>query len=383
MALQNFIDKATVVAASWLNQVDVLKETIFSAAVDKPSARVALTSDTPMEIGNGGTGARSAQQALTNLGITGLLPNLVATSAEVAAGVTPSNVTLPVGANWAYISRYAGNLTQALAVAGSGVFTLYIDMGVTVSANTVVPATCTLIFVGAGTITTQTGKTLTINSPIVSYLPSTIIFPGPGTYVYGASALLVIGGQIQASTLLVTGQIQSSALLVTGQIQSSTLLVTGQIQSNGIALMATKGVDEARSTNAVSNDSALSITIPAAGGYTIEAGISVQGGAGGIALDMNFSGTFTGSFVSWFGVQGMLNGAFASFLAQRVNVPAQAAQLTQATLAATGDYIGISGFLNAVSAGTFAFDWGQNTTNATATTVKRGSWLKLTQAPGV
>lgn len=59
MALQNFVDfVGPKIAASWLNVVDGLKETVFANAGTKAAARTALTSDAPLEVANGGTGAR-------------------------------------------------------------------------------------------------------------------------------------------------------------------------------------------------------------------------------------------------------------------------------------------------------------------------------------
>lgn len=82
MALQNFIDKVTVATAVWLNQVDVLKETIFNAASTKSAARTALTLDNPLEILNGGTGVRTLPLLRASVGDgqvnalqLGLIPN--------------------------------------------------------------------------------------------------------------------------------------------------------------------------------------------------------------------------------------------------------------------------------------------------------------------
>jgi parallel beta-helix repeat protein len=61
MSLQNFIDKVgPAVSAAWLNTVDVIKFSIFADASTKAAARTALTSDAPLEIANGGIGARTA-----------------------------------------------------------------------------------------------------------------------------------------------------------------------------------------------------------------------------------------------------------------------------------------------------------------------------------
>lgn len=79
MGLQNFTDQVgPTIQAIWLNAVDKLKFTVFADADTKALARAALTSDTPLEIVNGGTGNR-----------TGLFV-IARTSIEQAAGITPT-----------------------------------------------------------------------------------------------------------------------------------------------------------------------------------------------------------------------------------------------------------------------------------------------------
>lgn len=93
MALQNFVDKVgPVVSAAWLNAVDILKFTIFADSTTKAAARTALTLDAPLEVTNGGTGARTAADAIINLQIGG-----GQTDAEGSAGVVPTNYEYPPG----------------------------------------------------------------------------------------------------------------------------------------------------------------------------------------------------------------------------------------------------------------------------------------------
>lgn len=68
--LTNFVSKATVIAAAWLNGVDMLVNSIFNGASTNPQARTALCSDAPLEIVNGGTGSRTAGASVAALQIT-------------------------------------------------------------------------------------------------------------------------------------------------------------------------------------------------------------------------------------------------------------------------------------------------------------------------
>lgn len=64
MALKNYVDQATIIDALWLNQVDVLKETIFAAATSKALARMALFSDDSSGLVNRATQVNGSANAL-------------------------------------------------------------------------------------------------------------------------------------------------------------------------------------------------------------------------------------------------------------------------------------------------------------------------------
>ena len=96
--LQNFIDKVgPAVSAAWLNGVDIVVNSILGGATTNAQARNSLMSDAPLEINNGGTGARTITDAQNNLElplyINGLLTQQFfgsilypQTAAEIAAG---------------------------------------------------------------------------------------------------------------------------------------------------------------------------------------------------------------------------------------------------------------------------------------------------------
>ena len=69
MALTSFVANVTKITAAWLNKIDVLYVTVFDEATTKAQARAALTSDAPMALGEGGTGATTAAAARTALGL--------------------------------------------------------------------------------------------------------------------------------------------------------------------------------------------------------------------------------------------------------------------------------------------------------------------------
>ena len=92
MALTNFVANITKVTAAWLNKIDVLYVTVFGEATTKALARTALTSDAPMAIVEGGTGAITAGAARTALGST-TVGDAVFIAATAAAARTAVGLT--------------------------------------------------------------------------------------------------------------------------------------------------------------------------------------------------------------------------------------------------------------------------------------------------
>ena len=88
----SFVAKSLpAISAAWLNAVDILKFTIFADATTKAAARAALTSDAPMAVGEGGTGATTAGAARTALGST-TVGDAVFIAITAAAGRTALDV---------------------------------------------------------------------------------------------------------------------------------------------------------------------------------------------------------------------------------------------------------------------------------------------------
>ena len=123
MALQNFIDKVTTVATTWLNSVDVLLDTVFASATTKAAARAALTSDAPMSVAQGGTGATTAAAARTALGSTTVGDAVFITASAAAARTTLGAVGLTGDETVAGIKAFTGACTHTAAEAHSGIET--------------------------------------------------------------------------------------------------------------------------------------------------------------------------------------------------------------------------------------------------------------------
>jgi hypothetical protein len=110
----------------------------------------------------------------TSLGLV-LYPQ---TTAEIAASVVPTNYYIPATNNWAYIGRYGGNLTQAVAVASTNQFTIFIDYVISTTASITVPNNVTLSFIGSGQINQGGAYTLSVNGPVIASNTFADIFTG-------------------------------------------------------------------------------------------------------------------------------------------------------------------------------------------------------------
>lgn len=85
MALTNFVDRATVIAAAWLNKLDVLYVTVFDEATTKAGAKTALGITST---GDSIITAASAAAARTVLGSTSTGDALFTTASAAAARTT-------------------------------------------------------------------------------------------------------------------------------------------------------------------------------------------------------------------------------------------------------------------------------------------------------
>jgi hypothetical protein len=155
MPLQNFVDKVgPAISAAWLNLVDGLLTTVFGGAQTKADARAALTSDAPMSIAQGGTGATTAAGARSNIGAAGVADNNIFggnntfnasttfnggntfTSSNTFTGPTVVNHTLGKGANYTVTASDAGAEIQFSGLTAPATVTL--PDGVTVGFSVII-----------------------------------------------------------------------------------------------------------------------------------------------------------------------------------------------------------------------------------------------------
>ena len=139
-----------------------------------------------------------------------------------------------------------------------------------------------------------------------------------------------------------------------------------------------KAATTSRTSNASVIDPDLQCYIPAAGTYQVEFFLEFNGGAGGIAVPVpSYTGTYAYGDVAY---TQSVNGTPS---VQTAAVSANGGYiLTATTISVTlHDYILARGLLSVTTPGLYAIYWGQDTTNATATNMLQGSYLKITQLP--
>lgn len=158
---------------------------------------------------------------------------------------------------------------------------------------------------------------------------------------------------------------------------------TGDITGRGVALCAFKATATSRTTiTTLANDPDLAIAVAAAGTYKFSILLQVsQGGGGaiGIKLNTNFSGTVTnpGSYA----ITATRNAAagFAGGVNLSISSTVNNSLISAANVSTVVgiDYFQFEGVLTCSTAGTFAVAWSQNTSSATATQVDIGSCLTI------
>lgn len=162
----------------------------------------------------------------------------------------------------------------------------------------------------------------------------------------------------------------------------NSLVVGTNLSVIGIGAVASayKTTDESRASNvSVAADGALNVTIPSAGTYIFQALIVYQTlQAAGFQASFSFTGTtsasvYTVNALSGGGTTDTGNARWAAnAFGSSTNFTSGAG--TGVSIAAFGE-----GSFVATSTGTLRFNWAQQTSNATSTVVKAGSYLTLTR----
>jgi hypothetical protein len=130
-------------------------------------------------------------------------------------------------------------------------------------------------------------------------------------------------------------------------------------------------------TTTIAVDTELAVSLPAAGTWEFEVWLNYTGGTLG-SSDLKIAMNYTGG--SSFGVWGV-NGINTSSTTS-VTVNGQALGTNTLTLGSNGGTfytVDLKGSLVATSAGTLGLYWAQGTSNATATTLRQGCWMRARQ----
>lgn len=165
-----------------------------------------------------------------------------------------------------------------------------------------------------------------------------------------------------------------------GTSQPVTLATAADNGGRGVSFCRFKANDTSRTNTVVSADPDLQYAITAAGTYAFELLVTVQTTASGVTPgfqgQVNYSGTL-GSAANRGIVDGYNNGA--EYPGQQVIVNGVNFSAALALDAGGGNLFRVAGTFTATTAGTFSFQWAQNSASGTATTVRAGSSLTITQ----
>jgi hypothetical protein len=163
--------------------------------------------------------------------------------------------------------------------------------------------------------------------------------------------------------------------LIINSVPGMQTVAGADISARGIQICRYVLVQEAKVNATQANSAYLTIAIPVAGTYGFRVVATMDGNGGGVAFGMNYSGTYT-VLQSYSVFGGNNNASNIAVTAQVLAAPGQ-----QASVGATGSYIGvvIDGHLTVSTAGTLAFNWAQQVTNATPSNLHAGSFMTVMQ----
>ena len=153
--------------------------------------------------------------------------------------------------------------------------------------------------------------------------------------------------------------------------------ITGDLLQQMLPLSAVKPAPTSRaSTTTLQNDPDLVIDLPRTGTWTFDIWLNYTGGtlgASDLKLGMTYSGTTT--FAAW-GVNGITTAATNQLNAGGNSFTGSLVLGTSGGTFFTGD---IHGQVTVSTTGTLALQWAQNTSSATATNLRQGSYMRVYQ----
>lgn len=193
--------------------------------------------------------------------------------------------------------------------------------------------------------------------------------------VYLSGSSLVIAAADDDGTVTDNAvSITRTSGLVTGIVLGSTS--TTSFKHRGLVIlpiMAVKAANTSRtSTTTLANDSELVIAIPEGGQYEIEGLLQFYGGAGGFKRALTYDGTTHADGIN---VGGLAHVNGTGSVAAVLDATSTVSNAT-ITAAAPGDYHHITGTAHFSTSGNLRIQWAQNSSNASATTLKAGSFLR-------
>lgn len=154
--------------------------------------------------------------------------------------------------------------------------------------------------------------------------------------------------------------------------------ITADLLNDMTPIVAFKTAATARtSTTTSTSDPDLLIDLSVSGTYLFEGFINYTGGTLG-SSDLKLAVNYTGSQTNgvW-GGQGITT-ASATALQSMASVIGTST-IAWGTAGATFQVLTLNGYFQVTSPGQFQIQWAQNTSNATATNLRAGCWIKLTQ----
>jgi hypothetical protein len=162
-------------------------------------------------------------------------------------------------------------------------------------------------------------------------------------------------------------------------------IAPADLTCRGVAICKFKSAATGRNTTTtMTNDPDLVYAVPSAGTYAIMVFNSFSGqatGAGGIKLNVNYSGSFTSGYSKFLIYPGVVNGLAQGTGVSTIQAGVNVSSVAYATLTVASPYdtITFAGSLIATGAGNLAVAWAQSASNADNTYMLQGSYLRVTQ----